>query len=157
MFQTDQGTCKTSGEKKKITNRDWLKKFNAFKNFHYWDKPQRKLWSSSLNSMSEKFEFTHLLKGKGWSIALQGLSTNGFLFPAQDCCSSFIHSFIHSSQPCSCANRLCKQKLFTNKLLPCEQHEVASTGTPCRAAETSSSLIFLFPLISIVNTALQPM
>lgn len=80
----------------KVTSMDWLKKFHTFENFHYWNKPQRKLWSSSLNSISENFVFTHLLlKGKGWSIGLQGLSTNGFPSPAQDCCSSFIHSFIH--------------------------------------------------------------
>lgn len=105
--------------KKKITNMDYLKKFHTFKNFHFWNKPQRKLWTSSLNSISENFEFTHLLKGKGWSIGPQGLSADGFLFPAQDCRSSFIHSFIHSSQLCSCANRLCKQELLTSKLPPC--------------------------------------
>jgi len=73
------------------------KKFRTFKNFHNWDKPLRKLWSSCLNSISENFQFTHLLrKAKVWSIGLQGLSTNGFLFPAQDCCSSFIRSFVRS-------------------------------------------------------------
>lgn len=47
--------------------------------------------------MSKNFAFLHsLLKRKVSSIGLQGLSSNGFLSPAQDCCSSFTHSLIHS-------------------------------------------------------------
>lgn len=104
------------------------KKFHALKNFHYWDKAQRKQWRLSLYSISENFEFTHfLLKGKERSIGLQSACTNGFLFPAEDCCSSFIHSFVHSSQPCSCANRLCKQKLFPSKFPLCQQYLEAGT------------------------------
>lgn len=143
-------TGKLLGKKIKIKNlyMGCLKKFYTFKNFHYWDKPQRKLWHSSLNSIYENFEFTHfLLKRKGWSIGLRGLSTNGFLFPAQDCYSSFIHSFIHH-------NSAVAQTDFVNKnSSPANSHH--ASNIKCQVyehpAEKQSQIVhwYFFFLLSV--------